>query len=96
MSPSAFWQGRYYVFISLVHEAVVVAWLLWLPFGKFFPIVERPATIGVTLCQTVSADDDRAHPGRPGSTFPLGFTFPLPQLLVLGSRLSLDECGSSG
>lgn len=67
-ASAALWDGRYYSFISLGHEAIVVLWLLYLPFGKFFHIVERPATIGVTLYQTASADDDLAHPGRQGST----------------------------
>ena len=55
-ASSAWWQGRFYWFISLTHQAVVVAWLISLPFGKFFHIVERPASIGVTLYQTVNQD----------------------------------------
>lgn len=46
---SALWHGEWYTFVALVHEVVVVSWLLSLPFGKFFHIVERPATIGITL-----------------------------------------------
>lgn len=46
---SALWDGQWYPFVALVHEVVVVGWLLSLPFGKFFHIVERPATIGITL-----------------------------------------------
>ena len=34
----------------------MVSWLLSLPFGKFFHIIERPASIGVTLYQTVNQD----------------------------------------
>ncbi len=34
----------------------MVGWLLSLPFGKFFHIVQRPASIGVTLYQTVNQD----------------------------------------
>jgi len=55
-ASSVWWDGRFYWFISLTHQVVVVAWLLMLPFGKFFHIVERPATIGVTLYQTVNQD----------------------------------------
>lgn len=58
-ASSALWSGRFYWFISLTHQAVVVIWLLMLPFGKFFHIVERPATIGVTLYQTVSRDQEQ-------------------------------------
>jgi hypothetical protein len=56
---SALWAGHFYWFISLTHEAIVVIWLLYLPFGKFFHIVERPATIGVTLYQQIAHDEDR-------------------------------------
>ncbi len=58
------WSGRFYWFMSLVHEVVVVGWLLSLPFGKFFHIIERPATIGVTLYQTVNEDRERRRPER--------------------------------
>lgn len=50
------WEGRYYWFLSLTHQVVVVGWLLSIPFGKFFHIVQRPASIGVTLYQTVNQD----------------------------------------
>ncbi|HZP43151.1 MAG TPA: MFS transporter [Candidatus Binatia bacterium] len=60
-ASSLFWEGRFYWFISLTHQVVVVAWLVSLPFGKFFHIVERPATIGINLYQTVNRDP--AHEG---------------------------------
>lgn len=67
-ASSTWWAGRYYWFISLTHQTVVVIWLLMLPFGKFFHIVERPATIGVTLYQTINQDveqtEDAEHRAR--------------------------------
>lgn len=53
-ASSTWWDGSFYWFIALVHQVVVVLWLLSLPFGKFFHIVQRPASIGVTLYQTVN------------------------------------------
>lgn len=50
------WQGRFYWFLSLTHQVTVVLWLISIPFGKFFHIVQRPASIGVTLYQTVNQD----------------------------------------
>ena len=55
-ASSTLWSGKFYWFISLTHQVVVVGWLLSIPFGKFFHIVERPASIGVTLYQTVNQD----------------------------------------
>ncbi len=61
-ASSLWWEGRFYWFISLTHQAVVVAWLLSLPFGKFFHIIERPASIGVTLYQTVNQEIEHYGP----------------------------------
>lgn len=55
-ASTMFWEGHYYWFISLTHQVVVVVWMLQLPFGKFFHIIQRPATIGVKLYQNVSHD----------------------------------------
>ncbi|MCC6173903.1 MAG: MFS transporter [Chloroflexi bacterium] len=63
-ASSLLWEGRYYWFISLTHQVVVVAWLLSLPFGKFFHIVQRPASIGVTLYQVVNQDIAHYGPER--------------------------------
>jgi hypothetical protein len=48
-ADSAWLGGAYYWYISLTHETVVVLWLISLPFGKFFHLVERPATVGIEL-----------------------------------------------
>jgi hypothetical protein len=63
-ASSTWWGGRYYWFLSLTHQVIVVVWLLSIPFGKFFHIIERPATIGITLYQTVNQDIEhyRAKP----------------------------------
>jgi len=58
-ASATWWDGKFYWFISLTHEVTVVGWLLSLPFGKFFHIIERPASIGVTLYQTVNQDVER-------------------------------------
>lgn len=65
-ASSTLWGGRYYWFLSLIHEVVVVVWLLSIPFGKFFHIIERPASIGVTLYQTVNQDVE--HYGKQPQT----------------------------
>lgn len=87
------WEGSYYWFISLVHQLVVVVWLVSLPFGKFFHIVERPATIGVTLYRTVS--DDREHEaglGAAGACRRCGEPLPSHQFVV-DLRETLAELG---
>lgn len=61
-ASSVWWGGAFYWFIALTHQVVVVLWLLSLPFGKFFHIIERPASVGVTLYQQVAQDVE--HYGR--------------------------------
>lgn len=60
-----YWGGRFYWFMSLTHEVVVVLWFLTIPFGKFFHIIQRPASIGVTLYQQVNQDIEHYAP-EPG------------------------------
>lgn len=61
-ASSLWWQGAFYWFLSLTHQVTVVLWMLSIPFGKFFHIVQRPASIGVTLYQTVNQDVEHYRP----------------------------------
>ena len=55
-------DGIFYDFLSILHAITVVAALIYLPFGKFFHIVQRPASIGVTLYQIVNQDVEHYGP----------------------------------
>ncbi len=68
-ADSAWLGGAYYWWISLTHEVVVVLWLLSLPFGKFFHILERPATIGIKLYTQITQDEAMHHCPRCGDAF---------------------------
>lgn len=69
-ASSLWWEGRFYWFISLTHQVVVVVWLLSIPYGKFFHIVQRPASVGVTLYQAVTHGLEQAQ----GQAAPAGAT----------------------
>ena len=75
-ASSVWWDGAFYWFIALGHQVVVVLWLLSLPFGKFFHIIERPASVGVTLYQQVAQDMEyygpasRDREARPAAVCP--------------------------
>ena len=61
LTASSLWfDGYMYSFISLSHQAVVIMTLFFLPFGKLFHIVQRPASIGVELYQKRSKDMPQA------------------------------------
>jgi hypothetical protein len=61
LTASSLWfDGYMYSFITLSHQAVVIMTLFFLPFGKLFHIVQRPASIGVELYQKRSKDMPQA------------------------------------
>lgn len=68
-ADSAWLGGEYYWFISLTHEVVVVLWLISLPFGKFFHLIERPATVGVKLYTQITRDEAMQACARCGTEF---------------------------
>lgn len=66
---SAWLGGAYYWYISLTHQAVVVLWLISLPFGKFFHLVERPATVGIELYWRTGQETTQQRCARCGEEF---------------------------
>jgi hypothetical protein len=68
-ADSAWLGGTYYWFISLTHEVVVVLWLISLPFGKFFHIIERPATVGIKLYTQITHEEALQPCARCGAEF---------------------------
>lgn len=57
LTASSLWfEGYMYSFISLSHQAIVIMTLFYLPFGKLFHIVQRPASVGVELYQKNSPE----------------------------------------
>jgi hypothetical protein len=68
-ADSAWLGGVYYWYISLTHETVVVLWLISLPFGKFFHLVERPATVGIELYWRTGENTTQQRCARCGEEF---------------------------
>ena len=58
-----------YSFIALSHQALVIMTLFFLPFGKLFHIIQRPASIGVELYQNRSKEMEQAVCPRCGTMF---------------------------
>lgn len=70
LTASSLWfEGYMYSFISLLHQATVIMTLFFLPFGKLFHIVQRPASIGVELYQQRSQEMEQAVCPRCGTEF---------------------------
>jgi NNP family nitrate/nitrite transporter-like MFS transporter len=52
LTASQWWlEGQFYSFLAILHAITVIAALLYLPFGKFFHIFQRPAQLGVKFYQ---------------------------------------------
>ena len=58
LTVSQVWlRGQMYSFLAILHAITVIAALLYLPFGKFFHIFQRPAQLGVKLYHQTGETD---------------------------------------
>ena len=70
LTASTLWlRGSFYGFLAILHAIAVIGALLFLPFGKFFHIFQRPAQIGVKLYQAAGDGDEGAKCARCGQRF---------------------------
>jgi len=70
LTVSTLWlRGAFYGFLSILHAITVIGALLYLPFGKFFHIFQRPAQLGVKLYQAAGDRDPGALCARCGQRF---------------------------
>lgn len=70
LTVSQFWlRGNLYSFLAILHAITVIAALLFLPFGKFFHIFQRPAQLGAKLYQQAGTRDEGAMCARCGQRF---------------------------
>jgi hypothetical protein len=54
-------RGYAYDFLAILHAVTVIVTLLWLPFGKFFHIFQRPAQLGVGFYKDEGARTEQAR-----------------------------------
>lgn len=70
LTASSLWmRGTFYGFLAILHAITVVAALLYLPFGKFFHIFQRPAQLGVLLYRRAGEEGEGAFCARCGERF---------------------------
>ncbi len=61
LTVSALWlQGHSYSFLALLHAFSVIVTLIYLPFGKFFHIFQRPANLGVQFYKQEGRETEQA------------------------------------
>ena len=70
LTASTLWlRGSFYGFLAILHAITVITALLYLPFGKFFHIFQRPAQLGVKLYHEQGDAEPGAHCARCGERF---------------------------
>jgi hypothetical protein len=57
-------KGYAYEFLAITHAVTVIFTLLWLPFGKFFHIFQRPAQLAIKFYTDVGKEGDPAACAR--------------------------------
>ena len=62
-------KGYAYDFVAILHAITVIGTFLWLPFGKFFHIFQRPAQIGVRFYKEAGRNAEPAVCRRCGTPF---------------------------
>jgi hypothetical protein len=70
LTASYTWMRGYaYDFIAILHAITVIFTLLYLPFGKFFHIFQRPAQLGASFYKDAGERGEKAHCRRCGEAF---------------------------
>jgi len=70
LTASYTWMAGYgFTFISILHAVTVIATFIWLPFGKFFHVFQRPAQLGVEFYKDIGRTEEKAHCRRCGHAF---------------------------
>jgi len=64
-----FMRGYAFEFLSITHAVTVIFTLLWLPFGKFFHIFQRPAQLGVAFYKDAAVSQPPATCARCGDEY---------------------------
>lgn len=66
---NTFLRGRAYPFMAITHAVSVILFLVWLPFGKFFHVFQRPAQMGVAVYQQAAAEGPQQACPHTGEAF---------------------------
>ncbi len=62
-------RGYAYDFLAILHAVTVILTLVWLPFGKFFHLFQRPAQLGVSFYKDAGRSSEQAKCLRCGQPF---------------------------
>jgi hypothetical protein len=55
-----FMEGKAHQFMAITHAITVILFLLWMPFGKFYHIIQRPAQLGIAIYRKAGDEGPQA------------------------------------
>jgi len=87
-------RGLHFVFLSQLHAVTVIFTLLYLPFGKFFHIFQRPAQLGVAFYREAGARGEQARCVR--CQTPFASRMHVEDLKRVESELGIAYAGGDG
>ncbi len=64
-----FMEGRAHQFMAITHAITVILFLVWMPFGKFFHIIQRPAQLGIAIYRKAGEEGPQAVCPHTGEAF---------------------------
>lgn len=64
-----FMSGEAHQFMAITHAITVILFLVWIPFGKFYHIIQRPAQLGVAIYQRAGREGPQAVCPHTGEAF---------------------------
>jgi hypothetical protein len=85
-ASASLFEGSFYDFLVVIHMAAVVLSLVFIPFGKFFHVFQRPASVGIQMYAEVNARSGRQPCALCGE--PLA-----PEVFVADLKATLAELG---
>jgi nitrate reductase gamma subunit len=64
-----FMDGKAHQFMAITHAITVILFLVWMPFGKFFHIIQRPAQLGIAIYRKAGEEGPQAVCPHTGQAF---------------------------
>jgi hypothetical protein len=80
--------------MAITHAITVILFLVWMPFGKFYHIIQRPSQLGIAIYKRAGADGPQAVCPHTGQEFTSQLH--VDDLKVVTQQLGFDYTKSDG
>ncbi len=61
--------GQAHQFMAITHAVTVILFLVWMPIGKFYHIIQRPAQLGIAIYRRAGREGEQAICPHTGEAF---------------------------